>query len=81
MPALFLARSPYPRGPRPILLISGLFSGSVNVEQVAGRTPEPPRPLPRPDLLDHKVEELQHLPNNRLRYFALLLTVCLVFGC
>ena len=66
---------------RRILLISGLFGGSVNVEQVAGRTPKHPPLRPRPDLLDHKVEELQHLPNNRLRYFALLLTVCLIFGC
>lgn len=78
---MLLAMSLYPGDPRRILLISGVFGGSVNVEQVAGRTPNPVPSLPRPDLLGHKVEELQHLPNNRLRYFALLLMVCSIFGC
>ena len=80
---VLLAMSSYPGDPRRIFLIPGGFFGdSVNVEQVAGRTPNPLPSLPlRPDLLGYKVEELQHLPNNRLRYFALLLMVCSIFGC
>ena len=80
---MLLVMSSYPGDHRRILLIPGVFFGdSVNVEQVAGRTPNPlPSLPPRPDLLGHKVEELRHLPNNRLGYFALFLMVCSIFGC